>query len=74
MGAIQLKSVALLFDFWRTYDQQEIELVEEEGGVCSTCEIKWSSGRDGLPKARAKNYPDATYEVISRGNYLSFIT
>jgi len=60
--------------FWRTYDRQEIDLVEERNGRLYGFEIKWS------PKAKIKepknwlgNYKNAQYKVINKENYLDFI-
>ncbi len=60
--------------FWRTYDQQEIDLVEEQDGQCRAYEIKWSPRWEKPPKSWEKAYPDASYNVIHRENYLDFIT
>jgi len=61
------------FYFWRTYDKKEIDLVVEEGGKLSGYEIKWTKGRINPPKDWVKNYPQATFEVIQRDNYLNYI-
>lgn len=61
--------------FWRTYDQQEIDLVEEQAGEISGFEIKWKQGgRVGAPTAWTKAYPNAKFQVINPENYLDFIT
>ncbi len=60
--------------FWRTYDQQEIDLVEEAGGRLRAVEFKWRPGRQRCPKAWSGAYPDATFEVVHRDNYLDFVT
>lgn len=59
--------------FWRTYDQKEIDLVEEAGGILSAFEIKWSPVRLSPPKDWAAAYPDALFKVIHRDDYLDFI-
>jgi len=59
--------------FWRTYDQQEIDLIEEENNILSAFEFKWSAGKSKIPGAFAKAYPNASYTVINRDNYLNFI-
>jgi len=61
--------------FWRTYDHQEIDLVEEKAGEISGFEIKWrQGGRLGAPSAWKKAYPNAVFQVINPDNYLDFIT
>ena len=61
--------------FWRTYDQQEIDLIEEERGILRAFEMKWTLPRIlSPPAAWGKAYPQALYGVVSRDNYLPFIT
>ncbi|OGV46883.1 MAG: hypothetical protein A2X46_16020 [Lentisphaerae bacterium GWF2_57_35] len=60
--------------FWRTYDQQEIDLVEEHDGKLASFEFKYRSTKIKKPKAWGDAYPQATYDVISRSNYLPFMT
>lgn len=60
--------------FWRTYDQQELDWLEEIGDNLAGFEFKWSeTKKPKVPTAFAKAYPEATFEVIYRGNYLDFI-
>ena len=50
------------FRFWRTYDGQEIDLVEES-----------PDKHPNVPKAFREAYPDAEFYVVNRDNYLDFI-
>jgi len=59
--------------FWRTYSQQEIDLVEETGGKLCGFEIKWKAKKISAPTEWRKTYPAASFEVISPENYLDFI-
>jgi hypothetical protein len=60
--------------FWRTYDQQEIDWIEEEGDQLRAFEFKYQlSKKPKAPAAWAKAYPQASYEVIHTGNYLDWI-
>jgi len=60
--------------FWRTYDQQELDWLEEENGNLRGFEFKWNENRKAkIPGAFAKAYPEATFEVINKQNYLDFI-
>jgi len=59
--------------FWRTYDQQEIDLVEERGEALSAYEMKWKPQKQNPPMAWLKSYPQSTYQVISPDNYHSFV-
>ena len=61
--------------FWRTYDQQEIDLVEEGSGLLSGYEFKWNARKKvKAPGAWTRAYPDASFETINQKNYLEFIT
>lgn len=59
--------------FWRTYDQQEIDWVEEYDGQLDGYEFKWSQQKVKVPAAWSKNYPQASFAVITPDNYLDFI-
>ena len=60
--------------FWRTYDQQELDWLEEENGILRGYEFKWNENRKAkIPGAFAKVYPEAGFEVINKQNYLDFI-
>lgn len=60
--------------FWRTYDQKEIDLVEEREGKLFGYEIKWSADKlPKPPKVWLDTYKNASYEIINQENYLDFI-
>jgi len=59
--------------FWRTYDQQEIDWVEERDGALFGFEMKFRKTRAKVPAAWIKSYPEATFQVINKDNYLNFI-
>lgn len=59
--------------FWRTYDQQEIDMIERRDGKLAAFEFKLSPRKKRPPLFFAKNYPDVPFKVISRDNYLDFI-
>jgi len=60
--------------FWRTYDGQEIDLIEERGGKLYGFEIKWSPrAKIKPPKDWLGSYKNAQYKIINRENYLDFI-
>ena len=61
------------FYFWRTYDGQEIDLIEENTNALNAFELKWGDKQPCIPKAFAENYPNANYHVMNRLNYLEFI-
>jgi len=60
--------------FWRTYGQQEIDLVEERDGNLFGYEAKWSAVKTvTAPKDWVSAYPDAKFEVITPENYQEFV-
>lgn len=61
--------------FWRTYDQKEIDLVEEYGGELYGYEFKWQSEeiRKSVRKAFLEAYPGAKLTTVSRQNYEEFL-
>jgi len=61
------------FYFWRTYDQQEIDLLEESGNELNAYEFKWGNKSPKIPVAFAEAYPHASYKVINPKTYLEFL-
>ena len=60
--------------FWRTYDQQELDWLEERAETLAGFEFKWNERKKSkIPIAFSKAYPEATFEVINKQNYLDFI-
>lgn len=59
--------------FWRTYDKQEVDLVEEKGGQLLGWEIKWIGKNKKAPKAW-KSYKNSTWQIIDKNNYLEKLT
>lgn len=61
--------------FWRTYDQQELDLIEVNNKQELTAyECKWKEGKLKIPSAFTKAYPNAVFNGITQFNYLDFIT
>ena len=59
--------------FWRTYDQQEIDLIEKRNQKINAFEFKYSDGYKKAPAFFSKSYPNAGFNVVNRDNYLNFI-
>ena len=59
--------------FWRTWNQKEIDWVEERDGKLFGYEFKWKSKPLKAATAWSENYPDASLEIIDKENYLEFI-
>lgn len=60
--------------FWRTWEQKEIDMVEEHEGKLFGYEFKWTTKQSKSHKAWIKTYPDAKFQVINKENYLEFVT
>jgi len=60
--------------FWRTYDQKEIDLVEEREGKFFAYEFKWKKDKTKEPKEFLKNYVPSKFQVINKENYWIFLT
>lgn len=59
---------------WRTYDQQEIDLIEEQAGRLDGFEIKSGSNtKIKAPKDWLETYKDASFNVVDGENVLDFI-
>ncbi|MDP3982957.1 MAG: ATP-binding protein [bacterium] len=60
--------------FWRTYDQKEIDLIEENSGKLNGFEFKWQEKQSKPPKLWLETYYNASYSEVNKENYLDFIT
>lgn len=76
MERYKTKSYQRIFSndyFWRTYDRQEIDLVEDRDGKLFAYEFKLKNQKVKTPKAWADAYPDSEFQVISKENFLEFL-
>lgn len=60
--------------FWRTWSQQEIDLIEEHDGQLFAYEFKWQAQNESAPKAWREAYPNSAFNIIDSNNYLAFVT
>jgi len=60
--------------FWRTYDQKEIDHVEEREGQLFGYEYKWGQAKSKNAKAWLSSYENNNFEIINQENYLTFIS
>ena len=61
--------------FWRTYDKQEIDWIEQRDGGLYAYEFKWNSNKNvKIPGAWSKQYPDSSFNVINPSNYFDWVT
>ena len=60
--------------FWRTWKQNEVDLVEERSGKLFGYELKWKDKTTSAPKEWFETYgDDAKWEVIHPNNALQFL-
>lgn len=59
--------------FWRTYDQQEIDWVEERDGSIFGYEFKWKASKAKAPSQWSKSYPNAQFDLINMDNFESWL-
>lgn len=60
--------------FWRSYNQKEIDLVEEREGKLHGYEFKWGTKKSRPSRLWLETYENATYQVINQENFLEFLT
>ncbi len=60
--------------FWRTYEQQEIDLIEERGGRLHGYEMKWSTNKPAAaPPLWREAYPNSSFELATPDTYQELI-
>ena len=63
------------YHFWRTYDGQEIDLLEIDNyQKISAWETKWKPTKPKYREALVKAYSEAEFTLINQNNYLDFIS
>lgn len=56
--------------FWRTYQQNEIDFIEETGGKLKAWEFKWNpSAKVKIPKLFLDAYKNSEFDVVNRSNF-----
>ena len=60
--------------FWRTYDQKEVDFVEERDGKLFGFEFKWKAKKTKIQQEWLDTYKNASFEVINKENFLPFLT
>ncbi len=62
------------FYFWRTSDQQEIDLIIEKNGILHTFELKWNPRvKARLSKTFSNIYPNNSFDIINNENFVEFL-
>ena len=71
---LRYKNVDASYYFWRTTQQQEIDLIEEVDDKLTAYEFKWSkTERVRFPQTFTENYPNTATQIISPENIEDFI-
>ena len=61
--------------FWRTYDQKEINWIEEREGKIYGFEFKWKKQDSKNKSYWLESYSDdAVFELVNQENYLGFVS
>lgn len=68
------QSYSVNYYYWRTYEQKEIDLIEESSGNLKGFEFKWNPNRKvKSPKEWLDTYDNAEFKIISQENYQKFV-
>ncbi|MDO6433499.1 ATP-binding protein [Flavitalea sp. BT771] len=60
--------------FWRTHQQQEIDMIEETGGKLYAWEFKWNEkAKVKIPASFLEAYPGSITGTVNRQNYMDFL-
>jgi predicted AAA+ superfamily ATPase len=75
LKANQATSRKCNFYFWRTYDQKEIDWLEEYGGKLYGYEFKWKAKeiRKSVQNEFLAGYPGSQLSVVHQNNFESFL-
>jgi len=61
--------------FWRTWEQKEIDWVEEREGRLIASEFKWNQRKNHkVPALFRTTYPESTVNIITPENFTDFVT
>jgi len=59
--------------FWRNYNRQEVDYIEEIWEEINAYEFKWWKKNPKLPNWFLESFPKTKFEIINKENYLEFI-
>lgn len=63
-----------MYYFWRTYNGQEVDLIEERNGELKAFEFKWGDKKPKCPSSFKDNYPDVPFTSVNKSNFIDFVT
>jgi len=74
MKKLEYSSIFANSFFWRTWDQKEIDYIEEKDGALYGYEFKWKSKNPSKgSKTFLETYSDSSLEVVTPENFFSFV-
>jgi predicted AAA+ superfamily ATPase len=60
--------------FWRTFQQSEIDYIEESAGNLDLFEIKWNEkAKVKSPKEFLNTYPNSKFNIINKMNFMKYL-
>ncbi len=59
--------------FWRNYNRQEVDYIEEVWEQINAYEFKWWKKNPKLPNWFLESFPNTNFEIINKENYLEFV-
>ncbi|MBN2806626.1 MAG: ATP-binding protein [Prolixibacteraceae bacterium] len=59
--------------FWRTYDQKEVDYIEEQNNSIVGYEMKWTAHKSAGAKAFITAYENAVVHVVNQENFQDFL-
>lgn len=60
--------------FWRSFQQQEIDLIEQSNGALTAFELKWNPKKKGrIPKTFSDAYALQESHTVNQDNYFEFL-
>lgn len=59
--------------FWRTFDQAEVDYIEEYDGALHVFEFKWKSNNKKVPASLLNSYTVNSTSIVDTDNYEGFI-
>jgi uncharacterized protein len=60
--------------FWRTYEQKEIDFIEDYSGKIKAFEFKWKEANFKKSQEFLSAYPESSLKLINKDNFLDFVT
>lgn len=71
---LHYKQISVNSFFWRTYDQKEIDIIEEKSGKLYGFECKYTKDKISVPRDFIKAYPGSKFKLLNRDSYLDYLS